>query len=69
MAKTALNTKEEEELASKKHVFTLVLSADYNWGSSAQPGSTYYLQKVSHDVYGLVDHKMDSSISHYSMNE
>lgn len=64
MAKTSLSTEEEEELASKKHVFTLVLSADYQQsklipyrGSSAQPGSTYYLQKVSHDVYGLVDHK------------
>ena len=53
-----------EELASKKHTFTLIISVDYQqsklipyWGSSAQPGSTYYLQKVSHDVFGLVDHR------------
>ena len=26
------------------------------WGCLAQPGSTYYLQKVSHDVFGVVDH-------------
>ena len=63
VAKASL-TAEEEELATKKHAFTLILSADYQqsklipyWGSSAQPGSTYYLQKVSHDVFGLVDHR------------
>ena len=63
-AKTSLSAEEEEELATKKHVFTLILSADYQqsklipyWGRSAQPGSTYYLQKASHDVFGLVDHR------------
>ena len=47
MAKTSLSTEEEEELATKQHAFTLVLSADYQqsklipyWGVSAQPGST-----------------------------
>ena len=56
-AKTSLSAEEEEELATKKHVFTLILSADYQqsklipyWGCSAQPGSTYYLQKAPHDV-------------------
>ena len=27
-----------------------------NWGLSAQPGSTYYLQKFNHDVFGIVEH-------------
>jgi len=27
------------------------------WGESPQPGSTYYLQKVSYDVFGIVDHR------------
>ena len=64
LAKSSLSTEEEEELALMKRTFTLVISADYQqfklipyWGSSAQPGSTYYLQKVSHDVFGLVDHR------------
>ena len=58
-AKASLSA-EEEELATKKHAFTLILSADYQlskfnpcWGGSAQPGSIYYLQKVSH----LVDYR------------
>ena len=44
--------------------FTLVISADYqqsklipHWGKTAQPGLSYYLQKVSHDVFGIVDHR------------
>ena len=48
---------EDEELEGAKHNFTLVLSADYqqsklipHWGHTAQPGQTYYYQKVSHDV-------------------
>ena len=31
------------------------------WGRSEQPGSTYYLQKVSHDIFGIVDHSQGSS--------
>lgn len=27
------------------------------WRESPQPGSTYYLQKVSYDVFGVVDHR------------
>ena len=27
------------------------------WGHSPQPGWTYYLQKVSYDVFGIVDHR------------
>ena len=51
------------ELGTARHNFTLVLSADYQmqklvpyWGYSPQPGSTYYLQKLSHDILGIVDH-------------
>ena len=50
-----------------KHTFTLVISADYqqsklipHWGRTEQPGSTYYQQKISYDVFGLVDHRDDS---------
>ena len=31
------------------------------WGSSAQPGMTYYQRKVSHDLFGIVDHRDDSN--------
>ena len=58
---------ENVELTVAQHSFTLVLSADYqqsklipHWGRTEQPGSTYYLQKVSHDIFGLVDHRNDS---------
>ena len=53
-----------QQLAVARHKFTLVLSADYQqsklipyWGKSEQAGSTYYLQKVSHDIFGMVDHR------------
>ena len=52
------------QLTVAQHKFTLVLSADYqqsklipHWGRTEQAGSTYYLQKVSHDIFGLVDHR------------
>lgn len=52
------------QLAVARHKFTLVLSADYQqsklipyWGRTEQPGSTYYLQKVSHDIFVVVDHR------------
>ena len=59
---------EEEELEQLKSRFILVISADYqmskllpSWGCSPQPGSTYYLQKLSHDLFGIVNHSDDSS--------
>ena len=61
--KSTLNDDEKERLAIIKNGFNLVLSADYQmaklvpyWGLTAQPGSTYYLQKLSYDVFGIVDH-------------
>ena len=46
-----------------------MISADYQmnklvpyWGLSPQPGSTYYLQKLSHDIYGIVNHATNSSV-------
>lgn len=58
------NTEENHQhLMDLQHKFTLVLSADYQmskllpyWGSSPQPSSTYYMQKVSYDLLGIVDH-------------
>ena len=54
---------EEDEGKVLKQNFTLVISADYqmsklvpHWGLSPQPASTYYLQKLSHDIFGIVDH-------------
>ena len=54
---------EESELTRLHHKFTLLLSADYlmsklvpYWGLSPQPGSTYYFQKLSCDIFGIVDH-------------
>ena len=62
---------ETTELAMLKHTFTLVLSADYQraklipfWGRSEQPGSTYYLQKVSIEIFGVVDHREEGKYIH-----
>ncbi len=45
--------------------FILVLSCDYQqaklipyWG--AQPGLSYYMQNVFHEIFGIVDYRMDS---------
>lgn len=53
----------KRQLTCLKNKFTIVLCADYQmvklipqWGSSAQPGSTYYLQKLAHDVFGIMNH-------------
>ncbi len=51
---------------AKQIVFCL--SADYqqskltpHWGFSAQPGETYYLRKLSHNIFGIVDHTLDTN--------
>ena len=55
-------------LQSLKHNFSAVLSADYQmqklvpyWGHSPQPGATYYLQKLSHDIFAIVNHSDEHS--------
>ena len=65
---TCLNDDEKEQLAVLRNKFNLVLCADFQmaklvpyWGLSPQPGSMYYLQKFSHDVFGIVNHATNSS--------
>ena len=74
-AKVRLTAEERETLAVLKHKFHFVLSADYQmcklvpyWGLSPQPGSTYYLQKLNHDIFGIVNHS-DNSSSVYLLDE
>ena len=61
-----LTPAERGELETLQHCFTPTISADYqqsklilSWGKTEQPRSTYYLQKVSHDIFGIVDHRDD----------
>lgn len=61
--KPTLTDEEKVKLDGLKNRFTLVLCADFQmgklipyWGFSAQPGSTYYLQKLNHDIFGIVNH-------------
>lgn len=56
------------ELDGLKYSFNLVVAADYQmcklvpyWGLSAQRGSMYYLQKLNHDIFGIVNHAEKSS--------
>ena len=67
-SKSDLTEEEERILSSLKNKFNVVVSADYQmgklvpyWGYSPQPGSTYYLQKLNHDVFGIVNHATNSS--------
>ena len=67
--KHPLTAGEREKLESQKHCFTLTISADYqqselvpSWGRTEQPGSTYYLQKVSHDIFGIIDHREEQGM-------
>ena len=64
-----------ETLKQLQSTFTSLLSADYQMskllpygGHTAQPSSKYYLQKVSYDIYGIVDHR-DESGHLYLLNE
>lgn len=66
--KSTLSEEEKVRLGYLKNSFNLVVAADYQmcklvpyWGLSAQPGSTYYLQKLNHDVFGIVNHAQNSS--------
>jgi len=66
--KSGLSENETEELDRLRNIFCLTISADYqmsklipNWGMSPQPGSTYYLQKLSNDIFGIVDHSTGES--------
>ena len=72
--KTTLSDDEKETLAVAKQGFILVLCADYQqcklvpfWGMSDQPGSTYYLQKLNHDLFGIVNHADNTSAVTCSM--
>lgn len=66
--KASLSQTDADKLNALKHQFTLVISADYqqaklvpHWGRTAQPGQTYYFQKISHDIFGIVDHRTDQN--------
>ena len=63
-----LSPEEEEELSSLQQLFhwPLVqtikcLSFVRPWGMSPQPGSTYYLQKLSHNIFGIDDYSTNES--------
>ena len=67
-SKGSMTRRETSKLRKLKTDFTLVICADYQmcklvpyWGYSAQPGSTYYLQKLNHDVFGIVNHCSNDS--------
>jgi hypothetical protein len=54
-----------QELISQ---ITFTLSLDYqqskltpHWGFSAQPSETYYLRKLSHNIFGIVNHALEKN--------
>lgn len=73
--KPSLTSDEVEKVTVMKNKFNLVISADYQmsklapyWGLSPQPGSTYYLRQLSHDILGIVNHATEKSAV-YLFNE
>ena len=73
--KSTISELDTDQLEALKHHFTLVLSAHYqqvkllpHWGGTAQLGQTYYFQKISHGIFGIVDHCTDQN-SIYPFNE
>jgi len=66
--KSGLSENKTEELDRLRNIFCLTISADYqmselipSWGMSPQPGSAYYLQNLSNDIFGTVDHSTGES--------
>ena len=66
--KSDLSANDKKALTNLKATFTMTIDADYqitklvpNWGYSPQPASTYYLQKLSHDILGIVNHATGTS--------
>ena len=62
----SLISEESEQLVSLKKNFSVVLSFDYqqnknlpHWGYSEQPGETYYKMKLTCNIFGIVDHRID----------
>ena len=69
--KSTLSEEEKIRLGTLKNSFNPVLDADYQMCNlvpyralSAQPGSMYYLQKLNHDIFGMVNHAQNSSTMH-----
>ena len=63
-SKEEMTEEERSRLARLTRNFTLVISCDYQmsklipqWGKTEQPGQTYYMMKVSHDIFGIIDHR------------
>ena len=55
-------------LQKLKEQITFSLTLDYqqskltpHWGFSAQPSETYYLRKLSHNIFGIVNHAFSSN--------
>ena len=64
-------TEEDDKLQGLKESFILFLSADYqmgkllpSWCLSPQPSSTYYFQKLSCDILGIIDRRNGSAATY-----
>jgi len=63
--KESKSKKEKAKLQELTGQITFTLSLDYqqskltpHWGFSPQPSETYYLRKLSHNIFGIVDHTL-----------
>ena len=66
--KSVLTRNEENQLESLKDKFSPAISADYqmskllrHWGTSEQPGESYYLRKYKVDIFGIVNESTTES--------
>ena len=67
--KEVLSDEDRATLDRLRQKFDLVLSTDFQmqklvpyWGLTPQPGSTYYLQKLNHDIFGICNHGNGSAM-------
>ena len=70
------NEQDNQNLENLYHNFTTVLSAVYQmqklvpyWGFSPQPGSSYNLQKLSNNIFGIFDHQSSHSTFYVLFDE
>ena len=57
VAKTSRSVEEQQELDTKKHTHISCQCCQNLYLTGDAPGSTYFLQKVSHNVFGVIDHQ------------
>lgn len=67
------NAEDRRRLEKLKNELSFTLSLDFqqsklipHWGNIAQPGETYYLRKLVHNIFAIIDHALDEKTIYVS---